>query len=116
MADSISSKASGKHNALATSFTGKPGLNHGNTSLLVVSEWLQLRWLLWLHSIVSCCRLIKIVLVGLTPVMNICIKILVATVYIYTRLYLAVQISIKKKKNAVYSPKGRVKAVCLPVE
>ena len=39
------SSSKGKHQASATSVTGKPGLNHGNTSLLVVKGWMQLRWL-----------------------------------------------------------------------
>ena len=60
LTDSIS-LSNGKRKASATRFTGKPGLNHGNTSLLVVNGWMQLRWLHWFLSIVSCRRLIRIV-------------------------------------------------------
>ena len=41
LTDSIS-LSNGKRKASATCFTGKPGLNHGNTSLLAVNGWMKL--------------------------------------------------------------------------
>ena len=64
------SSSKGKRQASATSVTSKPGLNHGNTSLLVVKGWMQLRWLRWFFSILSCCRLVKIVPVSRVDLCN----------------------------------------------